>query len=52
MKLYLNYSVDIKFRTFKSSVPYIYGFKQGYSLAPTLFMLDIQLSSQELSIEF
>ena len=52
MKLCLNCSVDIKVGIFKSSIACSCGVKQGDSLAPTLFILVMQISAQELAKEF
>ena len=52
MKLYTNFTVEVKVRKFKSKFLYRYGMHQGDSLVPILFILVIQLAAEVLSIEF
>ena len=50
--MHLNCSVDIKVGIFKYYFTHGCGVKQGDNLAPTLFILAMQIATQELAKEF
>ena len=52
MKLYTDCTVQLKVGKIKGQIPYGCGVKQGDNLAPTLFIMVIQLAAQDLEKEF
>ena len=52
MKLHRNYSVVLKVGIIKKLTSHGCGVKQGEILAPTLFMMVMQLATQDLESEF